>query len=159
VPPGPHVLVARAPGLAEQRIAIPAERAADYAIVVALARPAAVVDAGPWSPRRKLALVAGGVSLVALAGGAILGTQSKQREDDAFKLCPSPTTPCAAAAQATDLNKQGQSRALQANVAYGVAAGAAITAAVLWLTGAPESRVAVTPRLGAVAGLDLHLRF
>jgi hypothetical protein len=159
VPPGPHVLVARAPGLAEQRIAIPAERAADYEIVVALSRPAAVVEAGRWSPRRKLAVVVGGVGLVALAGGAILGTQSKQREDDAFKLCPSPTTPCAAAAQATDLNKQGQSRALQANVAYGVAAGAAIAAAVLWLTGAPESRVAVAPRLGAVAGLDLNLRF
>jgi hypothetical protein len=37
--------------------------------------------------------------------------------------------------------------------------GAAIAAAVLWLTGAPESRVAITPQLGAVAGLDLAVRF
>jgi hypothetical protein len=161
VPAGHHVLVASAPGLAERRIEIQAERAADYAIVVALSPP--MVPPPVFTPRRKIALVAGGVSLVALAGGAILGTQSKQRQDDAFKLCPSPTTPCAAAAQATDLNKQGQSRALEANVAYGVAAGVAVTAAVLWFTGgrvsAPESRVAVTPRLGAVAGLDLSLKF
>ena len=45
------------------------------------------------------------------------------------------------------------------NIAYGVAGGAAIAAAVLWLTGGPESRVAVAPHLGAVAGLDLAVRF
>ncbi len=36
---------------------------------------------------------------------------------------------------------------------------ASIAAAVLWLTGASESRVAVTPRIGAVAGLALSGRF
>ncbi len=159
VPPGHHVLVARAPGLAERRIDIPADRPDGYAIVVQLSRSADVASTSRFTPRRKLALVAGGVSVVAVIGGAVLGTQAKQREDAAFALCPSPTTPCAAAAEATDLNKQGQSRALEANVAYGVAAGAAVAAAVLWLTGAPESRVAITPRLGAVAGLDLSLRF
>jgi hypothetical protein len=51
--------------------------------------------------------------------------------------------------------QRGRSRALQANIAY----AAAIAAAVLWLTGAPESRVAVTPQLGTVAGLDLAVRF
>jgi hypothetical protein len=54
-------------------------------------------------------------------------------------------------------------RALAANVAFGVAGGAAVAAAVLWLTGAPESRsprrVAVTPRLGGGAGLDVAVRF
>jgi hypothetical protein len=37
-----------------------------------------------------------------------------------------------------------------------------IAAAVLWFTGAPESRVAVTPHLGPrtdVAGVDLAVRF
>ena len=38
VPPGHHVLVARAPGLADRRIDIPADRPADYAIVVELSR-------------------------------------------------------------------------------------------------------------------------
>ncbi|MEO7731077.1 MAG: hypothetical protein ABIY55_08910 [Kofleriaceae bacterium] len=159
VPPGHHVLVARAPGLAERRIDIPAERPDGYAIVVRLSRSAAVVTTSRWTPRRKLAVVAGGVGVVVFVTGAVLGSQAKQREDAAFALCPSPTTPCTDAAEATDLNKQGQSRALQANVAYGVAAGAVVAAAVLWFTGAPESRVAVTPRLGEVAGLDLSLRF
>ncbi|MBC7978221.1 MAG: hypothetical protein H7138_24820, partial [Myxococcales bacterium] len=58
---------------------------------------------------------------------------------------------------------QGRSRALQANIAYGVAAGAAIAAGVLWFTGGRESaepRVAVTPHVdGASAGLDLSMRF
>jgi hypothetical protein len=34
-----------------------------------------------------------------------------------------------------------------------------IAAAVLWVTGAPESRVVVAPRVGPVAGLDLAVRF
>jgi len=157
VPPGRHVLIARAPGLAERRVDIPAERPEGYAIAVRLSRAPEL--AGRFTPRRKLAVAVGGVGVVVFVAGAVLGSQAKQREDAAFALCPSPTTPCADAAEATDLNKQGQSRALQANVAYGVAAGAVAAAAVLWLTGAPESRVAVTPRVGEVAGLDLHLRF
>jgi len=45
-------------------------------------------------------------------------------------------------------------------VDVGVAcADAAIAADGLWLTCAPESRVVVTPRLGAVAGLGLAVRF
>lgn len=159
VPPGAHVLVARAPGLGERRIDIPAERPDGYAITVQLTRVAKAEPSSRFTPRRKLAIAAGGVGAVVFVGAAVLGTQAKQREDAAFALCPSPTTPCADAAQATDLNKQGQSRALQANIAYGVAAGAVVAAAVLWFTGAPESRVAVTPRLGEVAGLDLHVRF
>jgi hypothetical protein len=163
VPAGPHVLVARTSGFPDRRVEIPAERPADYTIVVAFRAPPPARQASPFTPRRKIALAVGGLSLVAVAGGAVLGMQAKQREDDAFALCPSPETPCAAAAEANDLNKQGRSRALQANIAYGVAAGAAVTAAVLWLTGraseSPEPRVAVTPRLGTDAGLDVSLRF
>jgi hypothetical protein len=67
--------------------------------------------------------------------------------------------PCQEAPAANDRNQSARSRALDANIAFAVAGGAAIGAAVLWLTGTPESRVAVTPRLGDVAGLDLAVRY
>jgi len=71
--------------------------------------------------------------------------KAQQLAADTHAVCPSPPTPCACAVEAEDLNRQARSRAFQANVAYGVAGGAAVAAAVLWLTGAPESRVAITP--------------
>ena len=168
VPPGAHTLVARAPGLADRRVELAADRPADYAIDVELTPIPPPRAAASWlTGRRKIALAAGGVSVVAVVAGAVLGTQAKQREDDAFDICASPTEPCADAERANDLNKQGRARALQANVAYGVGTGAAIAAVVLWFTGRPESqsapgpvsRIAVKPRLGAVTGLDLALRF
>jgi PEGA domain-containing protein len=163
VPPGAHRLVARAPGFHDQRIEIPADRSGDYMLSLELTRLEVVATRPPsdsiFTGRRKVALAVGGAGVVALASGAVLGVQSKNFENDAFALCPSRTSPCAGARKADGLIVSGQSRALQANVAFGVAGGAAVAAAVLWLTGAPESRVAVTPRLGAVAGLDLAVRF
>jgi len=163
LPPGAQTLVARAPGFQDGTVAIPAERGSDFKLAIKLERVVVVAPPPPgpsrFTGRRKLALVAGGAGVVALGAGVVLGLQSGRLEDDAFGLCPSPSTPCADAREANDLNLRGRSRALQANVAFGVAGGAAIAAAVLWLTGAPESRVAVTPRLGPVAGLDLAVRF
>lgn len=69
------------------------------------------------------------------------------------------STPCPSAPEANVLDQRRQSRALAANVTCGATSGAAITAAILWLTGSRESRVAVTPRLGAVSGLDLAVRY
>jgi len=154
IPPGAHTLVARAQGFEDLRIEIPAVRAPDYQLQVGLARVPS-----RFTGRRKIALAVGGVGLAALAGGVVLGLQSRQLDHDTYVLCPSTSTPCPDAPKADDLNLRAQSRALEANIAYGIAGGAAIAAAVLWLTGAPESRVAVTPQLGAVAGLDLSVRF
>jgi hypothetical protein len=162
VPPGEHVLVVRANGYREQTVKVPAERAADYQIAVELARIPAVVAVAPasrFTRMRKLALGAGGVGLVAAAAGAVLGVQSKQHKDDAFALCPSPSSPCSQAREADAAYRSGRTSALRADIAFGVAGAAAIAAAVLWFTGAPESQVAVTPRVGAVAGLDLAVRF
>jgi len=164
VPPGAHRLVARAPGFRDQRIEIPADRSADYVISLELPRieMIALASRGIFTRRRKIAMAVGGLGLVAVTSGVVLGLQSKQFENDAYALCPSPSSPCAGARKADGLIVSGQSRAFQANIAYGVAGGAAVAAAVLWLTGAPESpepRVAVTPRLGPVAGLDLAVRF
>jgi hypothetical protein len=160
VPAGAHTLVARAAGFAALRIAIPAERGADYQITVELVR--APVDAPPssrWTARRRAALAAGGVGIAAAAVGAVLGLQSTGLEHDAYALCPSPSQPCSRAPDANATFERGRSRAIWANAGYGLAAGAAITAAVLWLTGAPESRVTVAARTGAGTGFDVAVRF
>ena len=162
IPPGDHRLVARASGFDERTVAIPAERGADYQIAIELAVKKAVVVQPPppgLSPRRKLALAAGGAGVVALAGGVVLGLQSRSADHDAYALCPSPATPCASAQEANDLNQRGRWRATQANIAFGFAGAAVVTAAVLWLTGAPESRVAVSAQLGNVSGVDVAVRF
>jgi hypothetical protein len=157
VPPGAHVLVARARGFDDAHVAIPAERPSDYQITIKLTP---VVDVPPrFTVRRRVALAAGGVGVAAAAAGVVLGLQSKHLKDDAYALCPSPSSPCAGAANADATFERGRSRAVWANLAYGAAGGAVVAAAVLWLTGAPESRVAITPRAGAVAGLDLAVRF
>lgn len=168
VAPGAHVLVARAPGFHDQRIDIPAVRAADYELAVELDRVApAVAPPVPssLSGRRKLALAVGGAAPVAAVVGLALGLQSGHFNDEAFALCPSPSTPCSRAGTADELNQRARSRALGANIAYGAAGGAAITAVILWFTGAPEPRVAVIPYTGprtgpsAGTGLDLAVRF
>lgn len=167
VPSGEHTVTGEAKGYRPGKAVVPADRPADHPITLALV----VVPPPPpplpvWTTRRKIAAGVAGLGVVAAGAGIVLGLQSKSLEDDAFKKCASPTTPCADAREANDLNKRGRDRALQANIAYGVAAGAAVTAAVLWFTGGaeqPESRVAITPQLplqrGAAAGVDIALRF
>src|SRR5262249_12140013 len=92
IPPGSHVLVARAPGFAHRRMEIPADRSADYTLPVELARVEVVVPPPPapsrFTGRRKIAVAVGGVGVVAVTSGVVLGLQSKQRENDAYALCP-----------------------------------------------------------------------
>jgi hypothetical protein len=136
VPSGAHILVASAKGFHDHLVEIPAARGDDYQITIALARDALLDQ---LSTRRKVALVVGDVGVVAMVSGVVLGLESKR------------------------LDRRAHARALQADLAFGLAGGAVIAAAVLWFTGAPESRVAITPRLGPrtgdVAGLDLAVRF
>ena len=160
VPPGAHILVASAEGFYGHRVEIPAIRGGDYRITVVLTRD---TTSTTLSTRRKVAIAAGGVGVGAMVTCVVLGLQSRRLNHDSYARCPLPSEPCPVAPQANDLNVRARARALEADVAFGVAGSAAIIAAILWFIGAPESRVAVTPHLGArtgdVAGLDLSVRF
>ena len=163
VPAGDHELVARSPGYLERRVQLPAIRPSDDELVIALERVPPPVAAAPVPPhisaRRKVALTVGGLGVAAAVTGVVLGIQSGHLKDDAYALCPSPSISCSRAADADRSYDRGRSRAIAADIGFGVAGAAAITAAVLWFTGAPEARVAVRPRLGPAAGLDVAVRF
>jgi hypothetical protein len=159
VPPGPHVLIARAAGHDDGRLVI----GAIHGELTLALRPTRIKHPPPHGPgltlRRKLAIAAGGVGVVSLAGGIVLGFAARNADRNAYELCPSPTTPCPGADAANDLNRRGRSRALEANLAFGAAGAAAIGAAVLWLAGAPESNVAVSVHILDDAGIDVAVRF
>jgi hypothetical protein len=116
-----------------------------------------------FTSKRKAALGVGGVGVLALAGGLVMGMQAKGLEDEAFELCPDPGVPCGAAPQAHDKLDAGRSKALIANIAYGVGGAAVIGAAVLWFTGAPSAtaeRVGVRPTLApGYSGIDVLVTF
>jgi hypothetical protein len=167
LPAGKRVLRISATGYLDQRVTIPATRPPGYKIDVALVSASRVVRGPLFTPRRKIAVAAAGVSLLAVGAGVYLGVDAKQLEDDSFALCPMPAA-CPEADRANDLIDRADSRALQANIAFGVAAAAAVGAAVLWITGSAESssqaQVAITPRLSplpgaTMAGVDLSLTF
>lgn len=110
-----------------------------------------------WSPgmfttRRKIAVGVAGTGVIGVVIGAVLGESAKGKQHDAFKLCPDPATPCNQADESNALIKASHSRAFDANVAFGVAAAAAISAGVLWFTGAPGAenprRVSVVALIG-----------
>ncbi len=116
-----------------------------------------------FTPRRKIALGLAGVGVLGLAGGLVFGTQAKGLENEAFDLCPDPGVPCADAPAAQQKIDDGHSKAVLANVAFGVAGAAAIGAAVLWFTGAPKAepaRVGVHPTVRpGYSGIDVLVRF
>jgi hypothetical protein len=116
-----------------------------------------------FTTKRKIAVGVAGLGVAALAVGVVMGIQAKGFEDDAYALCPNPATPCADGDRATELTDKGHSRALVANISYGVGAAALIGAGALWFLGAPtntEATVALTPRAGAgTAAIDLTVRF
>jgi hypothetical protein len=117
-------------------------------VVVAPGEP--VTERPTWTGRRKLALATAGAGVAAIAIGGVLGATANHRQRDARAACPDPAD-CELAERATTLNRSGHNLALGADVALGVGAAAAITAGVLWLTGAPESRtgVAIAPAWSA----------
>lgn len=125
------------------------------------------VDGSPsrWTTTRRVSLGVGALGLVSVAAGAVFGLQANGYKDDAASLCPS--EPCADADRANELGDKADTRALMANVSFGVGAGLVATAVVLWFVGAPSDssevasgRALVVPRLTSdAATLEVTLRF
>ncbi|HEY1815723.1 MAG TPA: hypothetical protein VGG74_25415 [Kofleriaceae bacterium] len=96
-------------------------------------------EVSAWTTKRETAVVAAGVAVLAGVGGVVLGELANGKKSDADGLCPQQVCRSAAdlATASNDL-ASARSRALDANIAFGVAGAAVIAAGVLWLTGAPE---------------------
>lgn len=113
---------------------------------------------------RKVALGLAGVTVITTVAGAVFGNSARENETAAYQRCPDPARPCAQADQAQALIRSGQHRAVEANVAFGIAAAAAVSAGVLWFLNVPRSRdtrrVAVVPQLStAESSISVAGRF
>lgn len=108
---------------------------------------------GLFTMRRKISIGVASTSVISAVAGVVFGTIAKVKQNDAFELCRDPAMSCPQAAQSNALLQSSHDRAFEANVAFGIAAAAAIGAGMLWFTGAPDvektARVSVTPRLAA----------
>jgi hypothetical protein len=179
---GEYVIAGRAPGHEQwsTTVTVPAEKgritvdvprfkAVDRLVPPPVTEPEAVDEVpiaegepSSFTGRRKLALGVGGAGLVAVGAGIVLGLQASSLDDEANELCPT-LTGCANADAANDKVDQARSRALYANIAYGVGGAAIVAAAVLWLTGGPEdgdARTAVAPVITpSSVGVDVAVRF
>jgi hypothetical protein len=113
-----------------------------------------------WTGKRKVAVLAAGVAVLAVAGGVVLAEMSKSKQDDADKLCPQMicATDTDMMTASADIST-AQSRALDANIAFGFAGAAAIAAGVLWLTGAPEQPALAVTGSPGTATLTISGRF
>lgn len=113
--------------------------------------------------RRKIAIGVAGASAAALITGAVLGVSAKGNQDEAFQKCSEPAIVCGSASQANALLTTSHSRALEANIAFGIAAAAAVGAGVLWFTGRPDratsTRVGVVPSAASGASLFFEGRY
>jgi len=108
---------------------------------------ARVADEPAWTGRRKLAVGVAAGAVAALATGSVLGVLSTRKRSETDALCPDPRIACDSADRANQLSASASHLAIGADVAFGLAAGAATAAVILWMTGAPESRrgVAIAP--------------
>ena len=105
-----------------------------------------------FTTRRMLALGIATAGVISAGAGVVLWTTATSKQRDAYELCPDPATPCTNAAGSNALIRSAQHRALAANLAFGAAAVAAVSAGALWFTGAP--RTESSARVGVVVHLD-----
>jgi hypothetical protein len=121
-----------------------------------------VRTASTFTPRRKAAIMFGGLGVGAVGGGLAFGRAAQTQEHRAFQLCPDPAVSCDVATAANGSLGRARSYALYANISYGVAGALLVTGIVLWVTGGHdgnEDRVAIIPHLGEASGVDLQVRF
>jgi len=123
----------RVPKLARAAVAGPGATATEPAPAAEAPRDE---PASRFTTRRKIALAAGGVGVVALGASTLLVLQAKSMHDEARKACPA-GEPCRDLA-ASDKSKQAVSRANLATVVGGIGIAALAAGAVLWIAGAPQ---------------------
>jgi hypothetical protein len=103
-----------------------------------------------FTTRRMIGVGVAAAGAGAAVLGAVLGGAARGKQNDALTLCPDGPA-CQRADAANALIHTGKQQALEANLAFGVAAAAAIGAGVLWFTGAPAAesprRVTLVPAL------------
>jgi hypothetical protein len=136
--------------------------------------PVARDDGFQLTTERKIAIGVGGASLVALGTGIVLGVSARNLDQEAVDLCPAMSCTDADASRANARRDRANSRALGANVAFGVSAAAAIGAGVLWYLGRDDlaeaapadeddagdtSALRVHPHVGAFTGVTLDRSF
>jgi len=121
------------------------------------------VDKDPGKGRRKLGMIVGAVGVAGLGAGAVFGLGAKNAFADADVNCGGDVGDCRGDAEAAqgDIDS-ANSKAMLANIAFGVGAAALIGGAVLYLT-APEAAEStmVSPTVGAdgSAGVIVRGRF
>jgi serine/threonine-protein kinase len=86
--------------------------------------------------RRRLAIGLAAASAASLVPGITFGIAARRNENKASDLCPNHNS-CGQAMEANAAMQAARSDARDANVAFGIAAAAAIGAGVLWFVGAP----------------------
>lgn len=144
---GNHLVVARAPW--SSNVAVAKERDRSTVLVPVLepeatigATPSVVRDT-PANSHQGMAIAFGVVGVAGLGAGIFGGVTARGFDRDATALCPDLGMPCDMADRANELL---DTRALVANIGFGVAAAGAIAATVAWLTGRSSSTdVAVVP--------------
>ncbi len=159
---GTHLVVARAPGRKSwsQSIEVGKERDSST-VTVPVLEPEATIGGtigatttppnDARSPRargnthRGMVLAFGAVGIAGLGVGFFGSVTARSLDRDAYALCPDLGAACAMADRANELLERRDTRALVANIGFGVAAAGALAATVAWITGrTPSTDVAVT---------------
>lgn len=101
-----------------------------------------------FTGRRKLALAVAAAGAVVVGVGVGFGLKAGSVEDQANAICPSSTC---MDPHGVELNKTARRDALYANIGFAAGGAAVIGAAVLWFTGSPRPRdaVSIVPSAGA----------
>ena len=104
---------------------------------------ATAVVAAPsrFTRRRTMAIAAAAVGVVAFGGGVGFALHANDLQDEANAICPG--VECSDA-RGVALNHDARRNALFANIGFAAGGVAIVGAAVLWFTGAPQTREAVT---------------
>jgi len=167
---GEHVIAGRAPGheswsttvhltaaTDRQAVEVPKFKELPKLAHVEPEAPKATASApeepSPVTPRRKIAIAIAAGGVVAAGVGIGFGLDARSLRDEALATCPPSACTVAGAAAAARQNDRARTRAVVANVGFGIAGASVVAGAVLWFLSPPErSRdVAIVPSANGLA--------